>query len=392
MRIALWPLVGLCMTSVVLGGVARAQETESEEFTLFDPAAFLFSLTLENRGYDGEDWRATALAQNYNLWDRGHLAYVGYQTPPVDITSSYIVYGGYELPLRGGFDRIGLHGYVSEQDFTSAAEIGQDPFSGSFEGFSAELRYKRNLVWAPRADGVRQHDVGARLQVIQSETAVDQRGEEFQASVTTAPVRLAYEFVDDRRLGLSFSGFVAYLRNLSFGPFDDEVDYSLNRPGADPNYDVFRFSLATTYNFASGWFVSSETFAQFADEPLISPVSFAIGGRHSVRALEEGEAFGDSGVEGTFEVFTPAVFGESPWQTFFVGFVDAAIVWRRAGDGVGSQSDSAVGLGTGLRWRGVEFLEGDIDVAYLVAGSLKDDPLRDEDDDLRVLFALTATF
>jgi hemolysin activation/secretion protein len=356
------------------------------------------SMTLDNSGTsDTERLRANALIWLDSLFktdDRAHFGYYTAPTKPLDLS---VAYGGYRIPWGGGRNTAELSGYISNQNFTTRSLVTDDPFSGTSNGYSIQGKTTHNLATHTFSFGTVSHSVDASLEFQHLKNTFNDLGVSSGDRVRAMPASVAYEISIDGRdeAGHGFSSFLLsrYIANLDIANVSDAEAFSRNRIGAETNFDFFRFAGDVRHVFDNDWMFLIEFFAQYSDEPLIGSQAFILGGANSVRALQQGEAFGDSGILGRVELFTPAVFEKSLYKSFGVLFVDAANVWRESVSVADAgTSDSAIGVGVGLRWAGLDYASASFDIAYLAGGNIRSSQTRNIDDKVQFLFSVSLTF
>jgi hemolysin activation/secretion protein len=391
-----WSLRSLIVLSALLYSMsAFAQENDSGQSLV---SRLHGSLTLDNSGAtETGRLRSNALAwldAPFRTDDRVHFGYYTAPTRPLDVN---VIYAGYRMPWAGGRNTAELSGYISNQNFTTRSLTSQDPFSGTYNGYSIQGKVAPRIATQNLKFGVLSHTVETSLDFQHLSNVFDDSDNESTTRVWALPGSLAYEIALDGRdqAGHGISSFLLarYVTNLDIGNISDAEAFSRNRNGAKTNFDFFRFAGEVKYTFWNDWMIFAEFFAQYSDEPLIGSQTFILGGPGSVRALHQDEAFGDSGVLGRIEVFTPAIFEHSIYKTFGLTFIDAATVWRESASQMNAgPSDSAIGIGIGLRWAGLEHASADFDIAYLAGGSIHNSQDRRSDDKVQFLFSVSLSF
>ncbi|TAK46427.1 MAG: ShlB/FhaC/HecB family hemolysin secretion/activation protein [Betaproteobacteria bacterium] len=140
--------------------------------------------------------------------------------------------------------------------------------------------------------------------------------------------------------------------NLGGGSRGDTAALDRARFGADAGYMVYRFGASYARALAGDWQVRARLDAQYANEPLVPPEQFGIGGAASVRGFLERERADDRGHSGSLELYTPELaprLGWAEWNLRLLAFYDFGRTTRvepQPGDEVHNGIASA---GIGLR-------------------------------------------
>jgi hemolysin activation/secretion protein len=378
-------------------GVADAQDAGEGRLAR---AEFHPEVSVDNYGNDDSGrYRLFGLAGLANLLHEGDYGYVGWITPVDEPGDQNTLLGGYQAPLGRWPASLGVSGYWTDQTFTSRGDGGTE-LGSTFDGYEVEFAFRYHINRLRRAaldtpELGTLHELYALLapQRINTRLRPTTGDEESAASLDSLPLTLGYEFRTVASTALSFSGSLEYLRNLSVGRYGDGSDFEDNRAGADASFGLARTSLQAGYVWPEGWSARLAAFGQYAREPLASPYLFSLGGPLSVRALDTGETLGDLGFDLRAETFTPYAFEGTPASQAVGAFVEYGATRReRVDDPEDPRTDDAVGIGVSWSWRGIEHLELDVDLAYLVTGSI----VRSRDIDglerLRPLFSLAMKF
>jgi hemolysin activation/secretion protein len=88
---------------------------------------------------------------------------------------------------------------------------------------------------------------------------------------------------------------------------------------------VYRFGTSYARALAGDWQVRARLDAQYANEPLVPPEQFGIGGATSVRGFLERERADDRGHSGSLELYTPELatrLGWNNWNLRLLAFYD----------------------------------------------------------------------
>jgi len=315
------------------------------------------SVELNNRsGPQTRPLRLNGAISDDNLWQLGHTAGLNFQVSPQD-TRQVRVFSGYYLARFEGTDQPSLMLQGSKQDSNvstlgNAAVIGRNETLGLrvivplpsdqhyFQSVSAGLDYKHLYQ--------RVHLAGD--------------GGDVKTPATYYP------------LSASYSATVLNGKNKT--EINAEVDFHLRGMGsavveldasryhADGGFIYFRGDLAHTQELPLGLQAYGKIQGQIANQPLLSLEQFTGGGLGTVRGYLEGEASGDNGLIGTFELRSPNLanwLGKTgEWRLY--GFLDGGTL--TVIDALPAQKDHfwLASYGFGTRFSLWEHFSGSLDV------------------------------
>jgi len=140
---------------------------------------------------------------------------------------------------------------------------------------------------------------------------------------------------------------------------NEDADFRNYDPEADSSYVIGRMSSEGWWTPGGDWRIGLRAEGQVADSRLLPAEQFAAGGYRSVRGVGEREYFADSGWQGSFEIYSPAVSLGSGSGIRFLMFYDQAWLRNR-----GEDSDSLSGAGMGLRVKLSEVLDLRLDQGW----------------------------
>lgn len=149
-------------------------------------------------------------------------------------------------------------------------------------------------------------------------------------SVEYLPLNLGADIVVPDKFGTSFFNLSANFNVLPVLSDNDEFEQTAYTTNASAKYFYLKMGFNREQQIYKDWFVLLRAGGQWANSPLISNEQFPLGGLTSVRGYHEGEVYGDSGWNATFEPQTPlfkvaSVGGEgnsAPMLVRFSTFVD----------------------------------------------------------------------
>jgi hemolysin activation/secretion protein len=140
--------------------------------------------------------------------------------------------------------------------------------------------------------------------------------------------------------------------NLGGGSKGDSAALNQARAGADNHYWVGRAGIDWAQALPGDWQVRARLDAQYADEVLVAPEQFGIGGANSVRGFLEREVANDRGHSGSLELYTPELaprLGMKDWNARLLAFYDFGRVTRIDPLPGEQQREGIASAGIGLR-------------------------------------------
>lgn len=322
-----------------------------------------WSVALDNTGNSNTGrLRASLMYQNAALWDLDHVLSLLLQTSPDKPSSVAVFSASYHVPLYERGMTVDFFGVRSDVDNgTTATAAGALQFSG--RGQMLGVRLNKHLERIGEFDhrlslGLDRRDYNNDCTIAGLPPgACGSPG----ASVTVNPLSLDYTLQRGGERALGFNAGLTH--NLALGgSHADAAHYEAARPGASRDYSLVRLGGFAARALPRHWQISGRIAGQWTHDGLVNGEQFSIAGSTSVRGYEEREITGDSGVSATLELYSPSLLPAtaSPKSALrLLGFVDAGKVWNRLNtpcrDAQSSCTLAAVGLGTRLDWRNLQF-------------------------------------
>jgi len=347
-----------------------------------DERPWHISLTADNTGNTETGKTYTGLVyQNSNLWGLDHVASVQYTTS-AEKPQRVSVYGaGYHIPLYALGDSMDFYASHSDVDSGSVL-VGNFDLKLSGRGTVAGARYSH--AFSRRGDF--QSAVGLGIEHKAYEN--DARLLDFQlgGDITVHPLTLSYTGTWTGSAGdAAFS--IAAVHNIPGGEHGSDLDFALARAGARPAYTLARYGLSYSKPLPAQWRAHLGVLGQYSRDKLIPGEQFGAGGVGSVRGFENRDIAGDSGINGTAEIYTPDLCGGRA-RIFckVLAFYDAAHVTRNGAFAGELAHASIASGGLGLRaalGRNVTLL---LDYGYVTDGGLGS---KRGDDELNFRLSLT---
>lgn len=312
------------------------------------PAQFFVSLTGGSRDFDNTlnkntgYTRLTLGYQHSNLFDRDHTATIAYTTSPERPDRVTQIGAFYTVPFYGYHTLLSAFYTYSDVD-SGTVGLGGQSFdvngSGEFYGVKAtyllprlgDIVHNLSLAWDSRYFESNVSFLGAALPA---------------STVGSRPITFRYAARIERDQA-ALAGYVEYAHNLSGGRANDDASYNAARPGADRDWDAFRFGFDGTYTLSGRWALNAKYRGQYATEPLIPGEQIGIAGSSGVRGFREREVTGDKGHFVNLELNAPPVFADVSPLVFY-DFGRRSFVVPVIGQ---SQQDNISSAGAGLRWR-----------------------------------------
>ena len=327
------------------------------------------AIVLDNTGYEASgNWRLGFAFLHANLFDRDHTLAMQFVTSPGYWDEVKIFGMSYRIPfyeLGHALELTASHSTVdSGQVNTTSGSYG---ISGG--GDSVGARY---TVLLPRLAGWDQRlSFGADYRKYTNDiTFSGGTDQSLVPDVETHPLNLTYSgFI--RHPEQEFSLNVGWHHNVPGGEDGDQEAINLSRFGADANYDIVRYALQYTRNFASGWQARAALDGQWTRDALIAAEQFGLGGVNSVRGFNERILANDYGQRVSMELQTPDLgrhFKIANLKLNLLGFYDAADARRNEALPEEEDRSHLSSYGLGLRGSLGQHVHVRLDVARILDG------------------------
>jgi len=308
-------------TTVLLRGGAEEGVVDAV-VRVTDERPYKFSLTLDNTGTSQTGIYRVGLGfQHANLWNRDQVLSMQYVTSPsepdnpeqiavVPNKNVLIVGGSYRIPVYSRGDSIDISAGYSNVN----SGVVQNLFSVSGAGTIFGIKYNHALP--------RWSDVDHRLTFGWDWRAFTNNVAQVGTDVSLVPdvtVRpLSIQYAGAYRQTLHETGFsLSYQQNLPGGNDGGSAAFEASRPGARPDYALWRYAVNHSRAFANDWQLRLGFNGQSTRDLLVTGEMLGIGGVDSVRGFMEREIVNDYGFRGTIETYTPDLAGKMDWLAGF---------------------------------------------------------------------------
>ena len=283
-------------------------------------------VTLDNTGTPATGYYRLGFGyQNANLNDRDSAMTLQFITSPDHIRQVGIYSLGYHLPLYArGASMDFVVGYSDVNAGTTQTPTGALSFSGRGGVLGARYNqhldrvagYDHKLVWALDQRMYRNTCALGAFGAAGCGTA--------GATFSLTPVSLTYA---GTLLGTAAqtSVYATASANAGGGSYGDTDALGRARFGAKARYAVYRFGASHSRVFEGDWQMRARFDLQHANEVLVGPEQFGIGGANSVRGFLERERADDRGHSGSVEIYTPELsphLGWKDWNLRLLAFYD----------------------------------------------------------------------
>jgi len=315
----------------------------------------------EQTGYS----RLLVGGQYANLTGHDDVLSTSVTTSPDNANDVFQFGAFYQLPIYA------LKGWLSAFHVRSDVDVGnvQDFFDISGSGYFTGVAFRRQLLGVGRYRHTFNVGLQDRLfdnQISNTATGLTIVG--LSTKVRSRPVSLRYDAGYNwltSRTSLDF--YVDFTRNLDFGGHSGRDDYTRVRPGADPNWKLFRFGGLGTQQLPRGYSVMLRLNGQYSSEPLIAGEQFGVGGERSVRGFEERTVAGDQALVGNLELWSPPI--DALHGLRVLGFLDAG--YKKIVDPTVGQlpTDTLSSIGVGARWQWLDQLYVGLDYGQVLANA-----------------------
>jgi len=299
--------------------------------------------------------RLAATLTHANLWGLDHVATLSYTGSP-EAWAAIHQYGlFYKAPIYPWAGSLSGYAFHSSSNSGPVATYFNVSGSGDFYGLS----YKQLLL--AEGDWRSSIQVGVDDKLFSDSSQFS--GKAIGVDVRSRPISLGLTILKDTATSKA-SVSVSYVRNMESGDGNSDGAYAAARAGATSHWDLWRANADLNLQLPSGYLVALRGSAQSANRPLIGGEQFGIGGQDSVRALETRQVMGDSGLQGSVEIWLPPLLeGLS-----VLGFLDAGHITREQPAAPTSAQEDATAVGLGLRWQFARLGSLSIDYGYLLKG------------------------
>jgi hemolysin activation/secretion protein len=282
-------------------------------------------LTFDNTGTGATGYYRFGLGyQNANIGGTDDAMTLQFVTS--DKPSQVGIYSlGYRKPFYSSGTSLDLVVGYSDVD-AGTTQIPQGPLSFSGRGGVLGVRYNWQLEREAGSD--RKFSLGLDRRMYRNTCTIGNFGSAgcgtAAATFDVTPLSAAYSttWIRERaQMGLVLSAAA----NLGGGSRGDTDALGRARFGAKSNYTVYRVGAFYARALKNDWQVRARLDAQYANEPLVPPEQFGIGGANSVRGFLERELADDRGHSGSLELYTPELaprFGWKDWNLRLLAFYD----------------------------------------------------------------------
>ncbi len=276
-------------------------------------------LTLNNTGNPQTGTFLLGVGMQYaNVANRDQVLTLQYTTAPGHL-GRVNAYGiGYSIP----FYRLdGALNFFAGYTNINAGTVGQ-VFNVTGKGLFMGLHYDQYLQSSQHY----QQKLTYGMDYTAYRNNISFLGTPIGNNVTVHPLSIAYSGRYTGRRSL-FSARLSAVQNIPWGANGGSRAFALNRVGANPDYHLLRLSMDYRHTLWGQWEYRMFGNGQFTTDALVPGAQFGLGGLQSVRGFYDREYTGDSGIQGSLEVYSPS-FSHS------LGLPDAvlrAIVFYDAG-------------------------------------------------------------
>lgn len=318
-------------TNVVLRAGAKEGEVDAR-VDVVDESPSKWFLTLDNTGTPQTGYHRVGVGyQHANLANRDHAITLQYVTSVEEPSQVGIYSIGYHLPL---------YHLGASMDFVAGYS---DVDAGSTQTPSGALTFSgRGGVVGARFNWHLDHHAGYDHKVV---FGLDHRMYRNACSLGTfgpAGCGAAAATFNLTPVSATYAGTYTYptgrvafyagaSANIGGGSRGDTQALSAARANADAHYWLARAGLDWGQALPGDWQLRARLDAQHADEVLVPPEQFGIGGANSVRGFLERERADDRGHFGSLELYTPELatsVGLKDWNLRLLAFYDFGRVVR----------------------------------------------------------------
>jgi hemolysin activation/secretion protein len=312
-------------TSVTLRAGEREGEVDARVEVADENPKKAF-VTLDNTGTGATGYYRLGLGyQHANLGNRDIAMTLQFVTSPDHVSDVSIYSAGFHVPLYGrGASLDFFAGYSDVDAGTTTTPAGPLSFSGRGGVLGARYNWHLDRIvgydhkWVFGIDH-RMYRNACTLGVFGAAgcgTAA--------ATFSLTPVSATYAGTWTREAG-TVSLYATAQANLAGGSRGNTDAIGRARTNARAGYAVYRAGASLAQALGGDWQLRARLDLQHADEELVPPEQFGIGGANSVRGFLERERADDRGHSGSLELYTPDLaprFGWGDWQLRALAFYD----------------------------------------------------------------------
>ena len=295
-------------------------------------------MNVNNTGnkYTG-DWRVSVTYLDKNLTGNADSLGVAYVTSPGhwdDVQQAALLYRAI-LPRAG--DSLYLSASWSNVDLGSIGNFGGVGVDATGRGATAGLHYQHNFKnTSQRKEFV---DVGVDVKKYDNATNYDYLGVKLDDKIDYEVQTASATYVNIwRKEKQHFSWNFGFSTNIN-----SDAAFRNNRANSTDHFWLWKAGVNYQMRTPKDWILGLRANAQYTRDNVVTTEQFGAGGISSVRGFKERAAYADSGVQGSLEVYTPAIAGHSR----FVFFTDWAYLHNNnplPGE-IGSDFIGSYGLG-----------------------------------------------
>jgi hemolysin activation/secretion protein len=335
-----------------------------------DESPLKFGASLDNTGSPATgSYRLAIFGQHANLWNRDHALSAQFVTSPGHVNDVKILGLGYRIPLYAWGDSIDFALAYSSVDSGSVKSVAGD-FNIGGSGRIASARYNHYLpkLWEIEHKLI----LGLDQRAYGNEVTPAGGGASLIPDITVRPASIAW--VPALRLEqIDLSGSLTYIRNLPGASNGERSDFTQTgiRQGADPDFQMFRYSGNATWRLADDWQLRGAVSGQYTHDLLVAGEQFGLGGADSVRGFGERVVAMDIGVRGSLELITPDLAQRFNWAgngLRGLAFIDDGAVWLNKRQPGERRFEELRSIGLGLRAALGRNLSARLDVARVIDG------------------------
>ena len=327
-----------------------------------------FATTLDNTGTIRTGILRLGLsAQDANLFNLDDILTAQVVTSPETdhFDDVQIFAASYHIPFyQWGSSLDFIAGYSNVDSGQVRTSVGEFAISGS--GNVYEIHFNKNL---PKLGAWEQKlSTGFSYRVFKTNASLVNTTQSLIPPLAVHPVDLTYSVARSDE-SYNISSYVSLVKNVPFGNHGVRDDFTQfgARPGSRASYILARYGIDFSYLLKSGWQGRLKFNGQWTRDLLIPGEQFGIGGKDSIRGLDERAFSNDHGYQVTLEGYTPD-FGRKfadNWRVRALVFTDTGEVRRNNAAVDEASSRQVTSFGFGVRAAYKESLSMKLDIAYI---------------------------
>lgn len=269
------------------------------------------ALNVNNTGNDYTGyWRLSATLMEKNLTGVSDSLGVAYVTSPghwKDVQQAALVYRAI-LPRAG--DSLYISSSWSDVNLGTIGNFGGIGVEATGRGTTLGAHYQHNIKYTSGRKQIL--DFGIDQKNYDNATNYDYLGTRIDDGINYELALASLTYVDIHKTDRQFLAWnVGYSTNIT-----SDADFKRNRANSSDHFHLFKAGINYQQRTKNDWIFGLRANGQYTHDNVVTTEQFGAGGLASVRGFKERAVYADKGVQGSFEIYTPAIGGHSRFVIF----------------------------------------------------------------------------